>query len=221
MIPKIIFQTSKKKNNILQEYYLNTYKDYKYVYFDDVDAIEYLSKNLLTEFAGAQNKFNEFIIGAHKADFLRYYFLYMNGGIYIDTDIEIIEPLDNLIKNQDFVGVITGNNVGFNGFIACSPKHPILYNCLQHAYRTKNTDIKRYMHFCYYFFQQINTYTGRKHILKEKFEPGFVTHIIDTNTKKINMIHYYKYKDRVIKKILNKDNEKNHFAFDSVFETNK
>lgn len=220
MIPKIIFQTSKKKNTLLQEYYVNTYKDYKYVYFDDIDAIEYLNKNLLPEFPDSQNKFHEFTNGSHKADFLRYYWLYINGGVYIDTDIEIVEPLDSIVANHDFVGVVTKNDVGFNGFIACSPKHPIIYNCLQHAYRTSNNDIKRYMHFCYYF-QAINSYKGEKYILKEKFEPGFVTHIIDMNTQKINMIHYYKYKNRVIKKMLNIDNQKNHFVFDSVFNTNK
>ena len=42
-------------------------------------------------------------IGAHKADLFRYYYLYINGGVYIDSDLMITTNIENIILNYDLV----------------------------------------------------------------------------------------------------------------------
>ena len=42
---------------------------------------------------------------AFVSDYARFDILYKNGGIYLDTDVELIKPLDELLKNGAFCGV--------------------------------------------------------------------------------------------------------------------
>ena len=38
-------------------------------------------------------------------DYARLDIIYEHGGIYLDTDVEIIKPLDSLLKEQGFAGM--------------------------------------------------------------------------------------------------------------------
>lgn len=44
---------------------------------------------------------------AHVSDVCRIHVLYFHGGIYLDTDVEVIKPFDSLLKFQSFAGVET------------------------------------------------------------------------------------------------------------------
>ena len=72
---------------------------------------------------------------AHVSDYARFWILYHYGGIYFDTDVEVIRPLDDLIERGSFVGFEcqegtpfdnpNGNmNVGL-GAAVCK-KHPFI-----------------------------------------------------------------------------------------------
>lgn len=41
---------------------------------------------------------------AFVSDYVRFYVLYNYGGIYFDTDVEVIKPFDNIVKNGNFLG---------------------------------------------------------------------------------------------------------------------
>ena len=41
---------------------------------------------------------------AFVSDYVRFDVIYNNGGLYFDTDVEIIKPLDNIIENGAFFG---------------------------------------------------------------------------------------------------------------------
>ena len=43
-------------------------------------------------------------------DFLRFKILYDHGGVYFDTDVELIKPIDELLKKHAFIGI---DSVGF------------------------------------------------------------------------------------------------------------
>jgi hypothetical protein len=218
MIPKIIFQTSKKKHFLLEEYYKKIYKDYQYFYFDDNNFIEYIDAHQITEFPNVKNKFQQFKNGAHKADLIRYYWLYMNGGIYIDSDIEPIESLDSFINlDANFISVITSPGRGFNGLIACAPNHPIIYDCLNHIYCTDPKHIPNYLYFCEYFYKAIMNNNDSKYLLSEQFISDGRTKIIDPLDKKIKFIHYFKHKHRTFSRLLDKMNREEDFFFNNVF----
>lgn len=54
---------------------------------------------------------NDFVALAYKEkkygfvpDFARFFILYNHGGVYLDTDVEIIKNIDDLLKNKAFIG---------------------------------------------------------------------------------------------------------------------
>ncbi|MCH5238000.1 MAG: glycosyl transferase [Muribaculaceae bacterium] len=47
---------------------------------------------------------------AFVSDYARYWVLYHHGGIYFDTDVEIIRPLDDVIAQGPFMGLEKDNN---------------------------------------------------------------------------------------------------------------
>ena len=51
---------------------------------------------------------------AFVADYVRLYALYHEGGIYMDTDVEVIRPLDNLLANKAFIGFEGTQWIGTN-----------------------------------------------------------------------------------------------------------
>lgn len=41
---------------------------------------------------------------AFASDYIRFYVLYNYGGIYLDSDVEVIRSFDNLLNNHSFIG---------------------------------------------------------------------------------------------------------------------
>lgn len=164
IIPKILIQTNIKKqeNHVLQKlskmFIGWKYKNYK----SDDEIIQYFKDNPLKDFPNIINKFNT-LHGAHKSDLFRYYYLYINGGCYLDDDSMIYIPIDNIIKNYDCV-FIKSNYFGdfihiFNGFICTYPKNPILYEALKHLYNINYNNINNYQFVCeelYTIIKKIN-----------------------------------------------------------------
>ena len=129
-IPKIIYQTWKTK--ILP---LNVQKirdkiskinpNYKLILFDDHDMDEFIKNNFDTKIYNIYKKLH---VGAAKADFWRYCILYINGGVYLDMDSDILRPLDELIEEDDKCIITREGNLGFfnNWIMIFEKKHPIL-----------------------------------------------------------------------------------------------
>jgi hypothetical protein len=42
---------------------------------------------------------------AYVSDYARYYVLYQHGGLYFDTDVELIKPLDDIVAVGSFMGI--------------------------------------------------------------------------------------------------------------------
>ena len=131
MIPKRIIQVwmqgpldSKIKNNIMK---LNP--GYEYLFFSEKECIDYIkthyAESLLKTFENLTNL-------AHKCDLFRYCYLFKEGGIYIDADLEIKVSCDTIINesNSNFVSAIgahSNNTFGecTNGFILAEPSNTI------------------------------------------------------------------------------------------------
>lgn len=137
-IPKIILQSSK---TTVPSYVIDVLttkcSGWQYIHFTDEDVIEYFKENPLDEFPLIAEQFNKFKKGAHKSDLFRYYYLYINGGFHIDSDAKIQANIDSIIKTYDFVSVYSSiEGTLFQGIIGSTPKHPIIYEALKHAYST-------------------------------------------------------------------------------------
>ena len=76
---------------------------------------------------------------AFVSDYARFKLLYEYGGIYFDTDVELIKTINDIIEKGPFMG-FEKNNTGQNGVnpgcgIACYPNHKI-YKEILDVYKT-------------------------------------------------------------------------------------
>lgn len=70
---------------------------------------------------------------AFMADYLRLKVLYENGGIYFDTDIQVIKPFKLLLDREVLIGYekdYAGNLQIGTGVIGCEKGNPIIKECL-------------------------------------------------------------------------------------------
>ena len=63
-------------------------------------------------------------------DIARLDILYNYGGLYIDTDVEIIKNIDDLLVNEAFTGVEKWGNVNMGGCSGAVPHHPMIKKML-------------------------------------------------------------------------------------------
>lgn len=67
------------------------------------------------------------------------------GGVYLDTDIEVVRPFDDLLRHEFFVGFMWDCNLG-TAVIGATPEHPIvtgildLYDHVEGSFRSPNND---------------------------------------------------------------------------------
>ena len=149
-IPKIIMQTAKNKpERYIIDIINQKCPEWTYIHFIDSEIIHYFKENPIQELPDIIQKFNSFSKGQHKADLFRYYYLYLNGGIFLDSDAIFELNVDDIIKSYDsvFVKSFMPNTHLFNGFIATYPKNPIIYDALKHAYETKDMILKNHYHY--------------------------------------------------------------------------
>jgi len=144
-IPKIILQTSKKNEqySYVKNMLYSKANGWDYIHFNDSQIIQFFEKNPLNEFPNIIHKFNSIKNGAHKADLFRYYFIYINGGVFIDDDAMIQTDLDLICGDYDFFSVnAEGCSPGciFNGLIGATKNNEIIYEALKDAY---NIDINK------------------------------------------------------------------------------
>lgn len=68
-------------------------------------------------------------------DIARLEILYNNGGIYLDTDVELVQSLDQLLYQPGFVGVEKWGVINVGGGCGVVPHHPMIRKLLD--YRLK------------------------------------------------------------------------------------
>lgn len=69
---------------------------------------------------------------AFVSDYLRVYVLYHLGGIYFDTDIEVMENFEDKLNDAQFVMAFERPDTLMTGFMAAQSGHPILEKFLKY-----------------------------------------------------------------------------------------
>jgi len=205
-IPKVIVQTSR---NPPYQYTINMIRDkspgWAYEHYTDNEIIQFFIKNPVEEFPHVIQKFYSFNYGEHRADLFRYYYLYVNGGVYMDTDAMLEDNIENIVQDYDFFSVNSSYfpDTIFQGFIGCSPKHPIIYEALKDLYFIDNKQLLTNFHtLCKNMYnivasQRVKNKTLKIKLFEEVYGNTEDAHIIDTSRNNILvLVHYH------IKKII-------------------
>lgn len=134
-IPKIIMQTWKTQNVPLhwrasQESIRCQMPDWQYVLMTDKDNREFVKKH----FPDFLPYYDRFEYPIQRADAVRYCWLAINGGIYMDLDIELLKPLDPLFISDNDVYLVSSGNLSSsitNSFMASKPGVKLWYDVIE------------------------------------------------------------------------------------------
>jgi Mannosyltransferase OCH1 and related enzymes len=68
---------------------------------------------------------------AFAADAVRLYALYSEGGIYLDTDVEVLKSFDDLLDREYFVGYENGSKRIEGAVMGAAPNSPVIAKALE------------------------------------------------------------------------------------------
>ncbi len=139
MIPKIIFQIwigdkplplefQKARQSIFE-----VLPDWKYIEINNSNHEEFV-KQYFPDFLKYYISFPYLI---QRVDAIRYMFLYIYGGIYIDMDYIVLKSFNEIIKHMDesekTIGLMKSNNTNIltNSFIISRPKEEFWLHCIE------------------------------------------------------------------------------------------
>ena len=135
-IPKIIMQTWKTKT--VPEKWKHSpisikkrMPDWKHVLMTDEDNETFVKKH----FPWFWPTFRDFEYNIQRADAIRYMWLYIHGGIYMDLDMILQKPLDDLFYTNNELFLVCSGNIGgviTNSFMASKPKCKVWLHMLEH-----------------------------------------------------------------------------------------
>lgn len=210
MIPKIILQTSKHS---YPEYVSNMWKkrlDDSWIidWYNDEKIYEFFKSNPHKDFPNISLVFDTFVNGAHKADLFRYYYLYLNGGIFVDSDAMINNNFLSLLdlSDHDHLFVIStleqnkalNRNTDisiYNGIIGCAPNSDLMYKLLYMVYKTKPKTLDRYYHYiCKMTYNMVSKNNPKNTLyLYEKIRDSESLNIVNEHNQLV-CVHFWKNK---------------------------
>jgi len=197
IIPRILLQTH---HSDLPDYVKNKLMKkavgWNYKFFKDNDIMKFFRDHPINDFPNIAGTFNSIKKGQHKADLFRYYFLYINGGVFLDSDAMIEKNLDNIIKQYEFITVICKDeSLYFNGFIATQPNNIIMYEAIKDIYYCDKNQLNDDYFYIVRNFKKIVDNNIDKYNTKLFAEDGYWTGIMPTvdkqNNNELIFNHYY------------------------------
>ena len=174
-IPKVLFQTS--KDEVPETYVTDMIREktpgWTYRHFTDADILQYFQEHPHEEFPNITEQFHR-LTGAHKADLFRYYYIYLEGGVFLDSDAMIFVDLNDIVRDYAFFSVNSLCVPGsiFQGFIGAVPGNDIMYKALKDAYVIDPSELKADYHLLirhmYNFVMDNATYTFKRKLYTER-----------------------------------------------------
>ncbi len=128
MIPKKIHYCWFGKNP-LPELAQNCIASWK-KYCPDYEIIEWNEETFDIESNAYVKEAYEAKKWAFVSDFVRLYALVQQGGVYMDTDVELLKPIDGFLSCAAFSGFEAADRIP-TGIMACEQGHPLFTELLQ------------------------------------------------------------------------------------------
>lgn len=99
----------------------------------DYEIIEWNEDNLPLYEIANNNRFfaycMKYKLWAFMSDYLRLWILYREGGIYMDTDVQVLKSFDDLLDNPMFLGYEMNDFIG-TGIIGAEKNNPLIKELL-------------------------------------------------------------------------------------------
>jgi hypothetical protein len=170
VVPKVVVQTHYDLASVpakVAAQFERYGRGFDRVLFDDAAASAFVAEHFSPDLA---QTFDAFAVGAHKADFFRYCYLFVHGGIYLDIKTQLVRPLQEIYdalarRGSSMATCLTQSLLlrhtwhcpcVYQGIIFARPQHPIFLECLEfmkaYAWRGKLD----YMVFCHNFTQRLH-----------------------------------------------------------------
>lgn len=128
MIPKKLHYISlfyKDENLALRQKCLDSWKSF----LPEYELIEWNENNIDLKAISAENKFVKQCVKRELwpfvSDFLRVKILIEHGGIYLDTDVEVLKRFEDLRNYRMFIGLESHDRIN-GAVIGCEANHPVL-----------------------------------------------------------------------------------------------
>lgn len=134
MIPKVIHYVwlgKGEKNERIQKCIESWHK-----YLPDYEIKEWNEENFDINYNEFTKKSYELGKYAFTSDVIRLYALYTEGGIYMDTDVEVYKPLDEFLTEEAFTG-FECDNYPVTATMGCVKGNPVIklfldwYDCVE------------------------------------------------------------------------------------------
>jgi hypothetical protein len=170
---------------------------------------------------------------AFVSDYARFDILYQHGGIYFDTDVEVVKPFDDILAKGGFIGVESVGKVAAGLGIGCNAGLGIVYQILDFYARLHfiNADGSYNLHTVVEYVTLILKKNGLKEENTIQHLDGLTIYPIEYfcpmsfRTGKINItknthsIHYYhaSWYSEIQKKYMKKINQISLIFGDNVF----
>ena len=171
-------------------------RGWTYQHFTDKEIIQYFIENPHPEFPWIVNKFHQMNFGAHKADLFRYYYLFLEGGVFLDSDAMIECDIEHIVKEYAFFSVKSYiDRTLFQGFIGCVSKHPIIYAALKDAYEINvDTLTKQYHLLTHNIYTFYHSFEGSNKVLYTELKSDEDKASTVDENENVILIHYWKDK---------------------------
>jgi mannosyltransferase OCH1-like enzyme len=72
---------------------------------------------------------------AKMSDLMRLLAIYFEGGIYLDTDVEVLKPLDDLLQLPAFLALESEDPMANNAVFGAERGHPFVLQCIRSLLR--------------------------------------------------------------------------------------
>ena len=202
MIPKIIHYCwfGRGKKSELIERCIESWKKY----CPDYEIIEWNEDNLDVEATEYTKQAYEAKKWAFVSDYARLYALYHMGGIYLDTDVEILKPLDSFLDHDSVTG-FEAKDSPITAVMGAHKENPIIkmlldyYNTASFINEDGSLNMLTNTHIITkYFVEQGVKLNGKKQTVSNMtiykqivFCPNNFTRIFNKPSKKSYTIHHF------------------------------
>ena len=194
-IPRTIIQSSffKQPEYIIEKLKHNT-NNYNYIHFDHYDILKLIKENNIIDLSNASILFNTLSFDL-KYKFGAFYYLFLHGGIYINTNsiinCDISDYINDNIEIFAVESIVNKNSI-FSGFIGCTPNNNKILNILKHIYHNKSiTDYELYNLITSYNINKNNILFLNEKIIDNCKAETFID-------SKSSLTHYYNLQNNVI-----------------------